>query len=117
MAVAAALLHDNLALANPLTVLTAIGQIGWDFVMPCVVGGVRPDRRRPAPSGPSCSWSRRSGSPSWRLWGFWVFAFYAAMVVFRMVGLTYHAHAPDLVWFSGRPRWGLPRLGNIYGNS
>ena len=42
------------------------------------------------------------------LWAFWVFVLYEAMVVMRMLGLTYHAHA----WSSsgsaagpgGRPR-------------
>ena len=50
-------------------------------------------------------------------WGFWVLAFYLAMVVLRMIGLTYHAHAHELVWFKRRPKWGIPRSGNLYSNS
>ena len=52
------------------------------------------------------------------LWGFWVLVLYEAMVVLRMVALTYHAHAGELAWFRGRPKWGLPgRFGKIYSNS
>ena len=52
------------------------------------------------------------------LWAFWVFLFYAAMVVVRMTGLTYHAHALDLGWFRRRPRWASSRgKGEIYANS
>ena len=52
------------------------------------------------------------------LYAFWVLFLYLAMVVLRMVGLTYYTHAGELVWFKGRPKWGTPsRLGNIYQNS
>ncbi len=52
------------------------------------------------------------------IWAFWLFLFYAAMVVVRMVGLTYHAHAMDLHWFRRRPRWASSRRdGRIYANS
>jgi hypothetical protein len=47
-----------------------------------------------------------------------VFLLYQAMVVMRMLGLTYHAHALELVWFRRRPRWATSRLdGRIYANS
>ena len=52
------------------------------------------------------------------LWAFWVFVLYEGMVVMRMLGLTYHAHAVHLVWFRRRPRWATSRLhGRIYNNS
>ena len=52
------------------------------------------------------------------LWGFWVLLLYLGMVVMRMLGLTYHAHAVDLVWFRRRPRWANTRLHTqIYANS
>jgi len=52
------------------------------------------------------------------LWGFWVMTLYAGMVVMRMLGLTYHAHAMDLYWFRRRPKWATgSRTGRIYANS
>ena len=52
------------------------------------------------------------------IWAFWVFLFYAAMVVVRMMGLTYHAHALDLHWFRRRPRWASSAAREqIYANS
>ena len=117
MALAAALLHDSLVMANPFTVLGAIAQIGWDFVAPCVAGGI-------------ClmilgglMYAIFNVIVSLKLavaalWVFWVLFLYLAMVVLRMVGLTYYAHADQLVWFKGRPKWGTPsRFGKIYQNS
>ncbi len=37
MALAAALLHDNIIAANPVTVFLAIFRIGWDYLRPCLV--------------------------------------------------------------------------------
>jgi hypothetical protein len=52
------------------------------------------------------------------LWAFWVFVLYAAMVALRMLGLIYHTHAHELLWFHDRPKWGDPaRIGKIYTNS
>jgi hypothetical protein len=116
MALAASLLHDHIGMANPVTVISAIVQVGWDYVQPCLVGGVA------IMLSAGAMWEVVWGIPSLKLavvalWGFWVFSLYEAMVVLRMLGLTYHAHAQDLVWFSGRPRWGLPkRFGRIYTN-
>ncbi len=117
MALAASLLCDSLLAANPLTVISAIAHLGFDFVMPCLTGGLA----LAADAGiiycvlvlfPSMK------TAVFGLWGFWVFTLYAIMAVLRMVGLTYHAHSDDLVWFHGRPRWGLPsRFGKIYSNS
>jgi hypothetical protein len=117
MALAASLLHDNLLAANPLTVLSAIGQIGWDYVQPCLVGGIA------VMLAAGALWSVFFLIPSLKLavialWGFWVIVLYEAMVVLRMLGLTYHAHADELVWFRVRPKWGTPaRFGRIYTNS
>jgi hypothetical protein len=117
VALAASLLHDNLAMANPVTVVWAIGRIGWDFVMPCVVSGVA------LMITAWVLWATLFWIPSERaafvaLWGFWLVALYLGMVVLRAVGLTYHAHAGELVWYRGLPKWGLPaRFGRIYSNS
>jgi hypothetical protein len=117
VALAAALLHDTLILANPVTVVGAIARIGWDFVMPCVVGGLA------LMVTAGAFWVTLFGIPAERiafvaLWGFWVLALYLAMVVLRMVGLTYHAHATQLAWFRRLPKWGLPaRFGRVYSNS
>ena len=117
MALAAALLCDNIAMANPFTVLSAILQIGWDYVQPCLVGGLAFLLAAGAIYGVLFA------IPSMKLavlalWGFWVFSLYETMVVLRMVGLTYHAHAEEILWFRGRPKWGIPaRFGRLYTNS
>jgi hypothetical protein len=117
MALAAALLHDNLMAANPVTVCLAIFRIGWAYLRPCLL----------ATSALAliawAIWSLLFSMPyMWAegvaLWGFWVFFFYQAMVVVRMLGLTYHAHALDLHWFRRRPKWATSsRHGQIYANS
>jgi hypothetical protein len=117
MALAASLLHDSLIAANPFTVLSAIFQLGFDFVLPCLVGGLFLVLAGVALYGvlfqiPSMKLAVLA------LWGYWVLILYEVMVVLRMVGLTYHAHAEDLRWFRGRPKWGIPaRFGRIYSNS
>lgn len=114
VAVGAALLHDNLAMANPFTVLVAIGQIGWDVVKPTVVGGLALGLAAGA------LWATFYWVPTARiafvtLWGFWLLALYLAMVVLRMIGLTYHAHASELAWYRKLPKWGLPtRFERVY---
>lgn len=117
MALAASLLHDSLAMANPITVLPAIAHVGWDYVMPCLAGGIS------LMLAAGALWCVLFQIASMKLavaalWGFWVLVLYEAMVVLRMVGLTYHAHAQELVWFTGRPKWGTPsRFGKLYSNS
>lgn len=117
MALAAALLHDSLAQAHPVTVVGAIFGIGWDFVFPCVSGGLALMLLA------ALAYSIFGVIPSLKvavltLGGFWAFFLYASMVVLRIVGLTYHAHADELAWFQGRPKWGTPsRFGKIYNNS
>src|SRR5262249_21815 len=117
MALAAALLHDNIIAANPVTVVTAIARIGWDYLRPClvsalalVVAGV--GLHAMLYTIPSIY------TEALAIWLFWLFLFYSAMVVMRMVGLTYHAHAVHLQWFRRRPRWASSRrAGRLYANS
>jgi hypothetical protein len=117
MALAAALLHETLIAANPLTVLQAIVRVGWDYVQPCLVSGAL------VMLAAAAFWSLLfSVSSFWMaalaLWGFWVFCLYAAMVALRMLGLTYHSHAHKLHWFADCPRWATSvRIGRIYTNS
>jgi hypothetical protein len=117
MALAAALLHDNLLAANPVTVLLAVFRIGWDYLRPCLVAAIA------LVLAVLAGWSLLYHMPTmWMeglaIWAFWVFVFYEAMVVVRMMGLTYHAHALDLHWFRRRPRWASSkRDGRIYANS
>jgi hypothetical protein len=117
MALAASLLHDNLIAANPVTVLLAIARIGWDYLQPCLVAALA------LVMAGVGMWAMLYWVPSrWveacAIWAFWVFLFYSAMVVMRMVGLTYHAHAMDLHWFRRRPRWASSRRdGRLYANS
>lgn len=117
MALAAALLHENVVAANPLTVLGSILQIGWGYLRPCLVAAIA------AGLVGLGVWALLYKMPSmWveavAIWSFWVFFFYAAMVVLRMIGLTYHAHALVLHWFRRRPQWATSsRHGQIYVNS
>lgn len=117
MALSASLLHDNIIAANPYTVIAAIFRIGWDYLRTCLVASVALFLAGLA------LWGLVYKMPAvWAealsLWAFWVFIFYEAMVVIRMMGLTYHAHALDLGWFRRRPRWASSRRdGRIYANS
>jgi hypothetical protein len=116
MALAAALMHDSIIAANPVTVVRAILRIGWDYVFPCFVASVA------AILAGAGVWLLLFKMPTmWMeavaIWVYWVFVLYEAMVVVRMIGLTYHAHAPALGWFQRRPRWASSRLhGRIYAN-
>lgn len=117
MALAASLLHDNIVAANPYTVLMAIWRTGWEYIKPSVVAGVSLMLLAGA------FWAVLFYMPTMTiaaiaLWLYWVFALYAAMVVVRIIGLTYYIHSADLAWFRRRPRWGTPaRFGRIYSNS
>ena len=105
------------AAANPLTVVLAIVQLGWDYVQPCLASGLALLLAAAALAAvlfaaPGLMWA------VFGLWAFWIFALYEAMVVFRMLGLTYYCHAGELAWFRQLPKWGLPpRFGRIYSNS
>ena len=116
MTLASALLHDSLIAANPIRVIASIFIVGWDFVQPCVAASVG--------IGVSIGvlWLMLFQIESMKvsfvmLWLDWVFILYVCMVAVRMVGLVYHAHSEELVWFRIRPKWGLPkRYGRIYSN-
>ena len=117
MALAASLLHDNIIAANPFTVFMAIFRIGWDYLRPCLVAAFL------LVGTGMAAWGLIYQMPTmWieglAIWLFWVLLFYGAMVVVRMMGLIYHAHALDLHWFRRRPRWtSSSRKGQIYVNS
>jgi hypothetical protein len=117
MALSASLLHENIIAANPITIVAAVVRIGWDYLRTSLVASVALFLAGLA------VWALFYKMPAmWvealSLWAFWVFIFYEAMVVIRMMGLTYHAHALDLGWFRRRPRWASSRRdGRIYANS
>jgi hypothetical protein len=117
MALAASLLHDSFLAANPVTVFLAILRVGWDYLIPSLVGSVL------LGLAVAMLWCVFFYIPSLKiamavLWVLWVYVLYASMVVVRMVGLTYHAHSGELAWFRVRPRWGTPaRFGRLYSNS
>jgi hypothetical protein len=117
MALMASLLHEHLLAANPVTVAVAIARLGWDAVQPALMAGVALILAAVA------FWSALFLTPSMgtaavALWGGWTFALYLAMVVGRMLGLTYAAHAHRLAWFRARPKWATPsRFGRLYSNS
>ena len=105
MALAASMLHENILAANPPAVVVAIRRVGWDYVGPCVLclfGIV---------STVAAWWAVLLHSPSVEvgaigLWGCWVWRRYQGMVIFRVLGLTYHRHTDSLGWFRRAPRWG-----------
>jgi hypothetical protein len=117
MALAAALLHENFLAANPVTVCAGIGRIGWTYIRPCLMASIV------LAFVVLGDWGLLYRMPSmWMeavaLWAYWVLVLYLAMAALRMMGLTYHANAPDLSWFRRRPRWATSRHdGTIYANS
>lgn len=117
MALAAALLHDNILAANPFTVVTSVVRVGWRYLPSCIVSGLA---LLMIFGGASAILAE---NVSFRLaaaalWIFWVVTLYTAMVVMRLLGLTYYTNADRLAWFSRRPRWSEPkRVGRIYANS
>ncbi len=105
MALAASMLHENILAANPAAVVAAIGRVGWDYVGPCVLClfGIG--------STIAAWWAVLFHAPSVEvgavgLWGCWVWMLYQGMVIFRVLGLTYHKHTDSLGWFRRPPRWG-----------
>lgn len=117
MALAASLMLETIAAANPVMVVRAISRIGWAYLIPTIVAAVVSAGTALGVYGllfhlPTM-WMEALA-----LWGFWVFLLYGWMVVMRMMGLTYHAHAMELFWFRRRPRWASGgRSGRIYANS
>jgi hypothetical protein len=117
MALAMALLHETLLATNPVTVLRSIRQFGWAYVRPSIAAAT-------ALGLVGLSFylslfrSPNLGVAAVSLWGAWVFALYAAMVVLRLFGMTYYRHSDELAWFRARPKWAVwGRQGKIYANS
>lgn len=105
MALAAALLHDNVWAANPITVVQAICRVGWSYVGPCLLAGFAVMLALglfALLEQASAVWVTAVG-----LWLFWVFGLYEAIVVMRVLGLFYRRHAAALGWIRDRPRWGV----------
>jgi hypothetical protein len=105
MALAAAMLHENILAANPAAVVVAIRRVGWDYVGPCVLClfGIGTTL--------AAWWAVLFHAPSVEvgaigLWACWVWMLYQGMVIFRVLGLTYHKHTDALGWFRRPPRWG-----------
>jgi hypothetical protein len=117
MALAAALMHDSVLAANPITVLAAIFRIGWGYLIPCAVAIVALVLEGFGVYGLLFRMPKM-WMEAVALWAFWVLTLYQTMVVMRMLGLTYHAHALELLWFRRRPHWaGSSRDGRLYANS
>jgi hypothetical protein len=117
MALAASMVREHLTDANPVTVVVGVYRMGRAYLAPAAAASVVVLLtvlfiysllfRLPK------MWMEAVG-----LWAFWVYVLYAGMVVLRMLGLTYYAHAMDLYWFKRRPRWAAGgRPGRIYANS
>lgn len=106
VALVAILLFDSLVAANPATVLRVLAKGGASSLklavaMPIAVGV-----------------TAEVGALLFRLadkglllllggvWLYWVAVLYEAMVIARMLGVYYHAHAQKIGWFKERPQWG-----------
>jgi hypothetical protein len=104
MSLAAVLLFNDPWAANPITVLGALGRVGWGYLRVCMVAGVAIVLNGLA----IVALFRMPGFllPIAATWLFWVLFVYQAMVVLRVLGLTYRRHAKVLGWFAERPQWG-----------
>jgi hypothetical protein len=117
MALAASLLHENLIAANPVTVLAGIGRLGWSYLRPAIMASISLGFAVLGVCGLLYRMPKM-WMEAVALWAYWVFVLYLAMVTLRMMGLTYYAHALELLWFRRRPRWATSsRDGQIYANS
>lgn len=98
MALMAALFHETLIAANPVTVLQSIGRIGWNYLVPCLITVA-------ALGVALASWYavlNHSPGVGWGvvgLWACWVLTLYLGMVLARMIGFLYARHARVLGWF------------------
>ena len=98
MAWMTALLHDQIAAANPVGVIRSIGRVGWAYLGPCLV------------TASACfldlaAWravllhSPNMGLGLVGLWACWVFTLYLAMMVIRVLGTLYYSNESNLAWF------------------
>lgn len=119
MALAAALLHDTLLAANPVTVVRAVWRLRWAALRPSLATALALTVIVASFYGslfliPDSSLELAAVS----LWASWVVSFYVAMVVLRLFGLTYYHHADALGWFQRKPQWAVwGRQGKLYANS
>jgi len=105
MALLASILHDDALAANPVTVFAAIWRVGWGYATPCLLAG---GAVVVATTLGLAAFEVKDGYlAAFLFWLFWVTALYEAMVVLRVLGLFYHAHARELGWFRGRTGWGV----------
>ena len=105
MALLASILHEDALAANPITVLGAIRRVGWGYASPCLwAGGAIVTT---AAIGRAAFEVADPAGAAFLFWLFWTVALYLAMVVLRVLGLFYHAHARDLGWFRDRTGWGV----------
>lgn len=117
MGLAAAILHDNIASAHPLTIARAIYRIGPEYLRPWLVTSL------------SVFLAEMLGRfvlndipnlhlAALGLWFFWIFSLYASMVSMRVLGHTYYRNGLALGWFRTQPRSGYwERPGQLYQNS
>ena len=117
MGLAAAILHDNLALAHPLSIARAVRIIGREYLAPWLM----------------TAFALLLAVVLWRfvmfhapnltvaalgLWGLWVLLLYEAMVITHLLGLICYRNAIGLGWFRREPTWSSwERSGRIYSNS
>ena len=117
MGLAAAILHDNIAQAHPITVGRAIGRIGREYLLPWLATAMAlllalGAWRLVMYHAPNLT------AAALGLWGFWVLVLYEAMAVMHILGRTCHRNAIGLGWFRRAPRWcNWERPGRIYSNS
>lgn len=117
MGLAAAILHDNVAVANPVTIGRAIYRLGGEYLRPWMTTTV-------IVLVGEAIWVRvlyhisDLALAAVGLWFFWLYVIFGGMVVMRSLGVCYSRNGATLGWFRARPRWGdWERPGRIYQNS
>ncbi len=105
MALLAAILYEDILAANPFTVIRAIVRVGWTYAWPCLLAGFA--AMTVVTLGVASFEVQAPAGAAFLLWFFWVVALYLSMVVLRVLGLFYHAHARELGWFRDRTGWGV----------
>jgi hypothetical protein len=105
MGLLASILYEDILAANPFTVIRAIVRVGWAYAWPCLLAGFAAMTTVTLAVA-----SFKVETPTlaaFLFWFFWVLALYLSMVVLRVLGLFYHAHARELGWFRDRTGWGV----------
>ncbi len=102
MALLAAVLNESPWAANPITVLQAIGRVGWAWVKPCLVTGFA---AMLVFSLLMASFTVQDPAASFFLYLLTCFLFiYESMVVVRILGLFHYRHGKAIGWHR-RPKW------------